>query len=236
MSGLTSPIAATFGSGANGVKESRSSSRRSVYRHSSVSGDGMGWTSKWPKDRWRGSPVAPESRIETCSRAARLKPVVAVVAIAEILSAASDSPPGRLNGAGGLGACDCPWPHGKVRRLSGISTFGGPSRSPRAKGRGMIRRVLLLVASLSLIGAMVLPHASAAGPRAIRKWSQEWLALNHTRYDNAATAAYERQIGYGKGSLSAPDALHGRAGADVRMSSAAFSGGQNEFQIDINPT
>src|ERR1041385_6994904 len=100
----------------------------------------------------------------------------------------------------------------------------------------MFRRVLLLVASLFVIGAMVLPQASSAGPKAIKKWSQDWLALNHTRYDNSLTAAYERQIGYGKGSLSAPDVLHGRAGADVRMSNASFSQEQNEFQIDINPT
>ena len=59
----------------------------------------------------------------------------------------------------------------------------------------MVRRALLLAACLSVMGAMVLPTPGSAGPRAIRKWSQEWLALNHTRYDNAATAAYERQIG-----------------------------------------
>ncbi len=97
----------------------------------------------------------------------------------------------------------------------------------------MAKRLLLLSVCASMLVVVALPVAGSAVPAHIVKWSPEWLALNHTRYDNLLTAQYERQIGYGRGSgfLSSP-----AAPTDVRMSNPSFAGDQNEFQIDINPT
>ena len=98
----------------------------------------------------------------------------------------------------------------------------------------MARRLLLFVVFASLLGMAALRAARSASPVRIKKWSQQWLALNHTKYDNPLTAQYEHAIGYGKGQATAPAGV--RFPTDVRMSNPSFAGNQNEFQIDINPT
>lgn len=96
------------------------------------------------------------------------------------------------------------------------------------------RFVLLLGCMAVLVAVATGPVMGATGREAAPKpYSAEWLAVNHTRYDNALTAAYEAQIGYtnrGTSMIAAP-----LAPPNIRMSSTTFAGNQNEFQIDINP-
>src|SRR3954451_18760857 len=73
------------------------------------------------------------------------------------------------------------------------------------------------------------------------------MRLNHGKYDNALTAAYEQWLagqyvaekgsGSGSGASGAAGPFSPLYGPDVRMSNGnLLSSGQNEFQIDINPT
>jgi len=90
---------------------------------------------------------------------------------------------------------------------------------------------LVPVTAITLLVAVPAGGSSAAD-RPLVKYSDEWLALNHTRYDNTVTAGYEARTGYtqARGTRLAP-----LAPANIRMSNLNFSGNQNEFQIDINP-
>ena len=82
---------------------------------------------------------------------------------------------------------------------------------------------------------VAIPVGGSAAGRPLVPYSNEWLAQNHTRYDNALTAAYETQIGYTQArGTSVGSPLAGPK--NIRMSNASFAGNQNEFQIDINPT
>jgi hypothetical protein len=91
-----------------------------------------------------------------------------------------------------------------------------------------------VVPLLAMAVIVAMPAGGSAAGRPLVPYSNEWLAQNHSRYDNALTAAYEARIGYtqGRGSRLAPQA----GPANIRMSNTNFAGNQNEFQIDINPT
>lgn len=103
----------------------------------------------------------------------------------------------------------------------------------------MRKKLVLLLAGLAVLIAMAAGPVQGAprGSASPKPYSADWLAQNHTRYDNALTAAYEAQVGYGKGAVaSGTDRLAPASPTNIRMSSASFAGNQNEFQIDINPT
>jgi hypothetical protein len=99
------------------------------------------------------------------------------------------------------------------------------------------RRGLIVVLFLGIVAlAASLPGGASATSQAPPRYSQGWLALNHTRYDTPITAAYEDAVRYGSktlpgssGKALAPDIVN------RRMSNPSFAGNQNEFQIDINP-
>src|SRR5205814_1076942 len=67
------------------------------------------------------------------------------------------------------------------------------------------------------------------------------MKTNHGKYDNALTALYEQQLAANSAKSGPAGLLKGILsplyGVDVRMSNGSVLGsGQNEFQIDINPT
>ena len=70
-------------------------------------------------------------------------------------------------------------------------------------------------------------------------YSDAWLAVNHGKYDNIWTAEYETRL---QQAIPSPGTLvdgllNPLYGPDVRMSNGNVLGiGQNEFQIEINPT
>jgi len=103
------------------------------------------------------------------------------------------------------------------------------------------RWLVFLAAAVMLVG----PRQAVAEPQGpLTPYSPEWLAIYHSQYDNAITARYESVLqgtaqspaseipGLGAGLESLENLLIG----NIRMSTAAFAGNQNEFQIDINPT
>lgn len=106
----------------------------------------------------------------------------------------------------------------------------------------MRRRAMPLMASLAALAVMVaapLRGADAQRAQTPARYSDAWLAQNHTKFDTTLTAAYEAQIGYGTGS----PAGRARSAAttlavppNVQMSTGTLAGNQNEFQIAINPT
>jgi hypothetical protein len=104
----------------------------------------------------------------------------------------------------------------------------------------MRKQFVLLLASLAVLVAMVAGPVQGAtrGSKGPARYSEAWLAQNHTRYDTPVTAAYESRIHYNSPASAqrAGDALVPTVPANIRMSNSGFAGNQNEFQIDINPT
>jgi len=82
-------------------------------------------------------------------------------------------------------------------------------------------------------------------PEALKNMPED-MRVNHGKYDNVLTALYERWLAGEDISADTKTSARSNSGAanpfapifgpDVRMSSAAFAGNQNEFQIEINPT
>jgi hypothetical protein len=97
----------------------------------------------------------------------------------------------------------------------------------------MRRRAIPFAVSIAGMVAILANSLGGAGAAAPAPYSKAWLALNHSKFDTTLTAQYETALQ--SSSLSAAS-FRRASPTNVRMSSAAFAGSQNEFQISINPT
>ncbi|MEW5986144.1 MAG: sialidase family protein [Chloroflexota bacterium] len=107
----------------------------------------------------------------------------------------------------------------------------------------MVKRLLLAVTLLALVVVTAWSSVQKVASQPLEPYSPEWLALNHSMYDNKLTADWETRMQAVARASVVNDLdkwitgdLEAILAADVRMSTPTFSGNQNEFQLDINPT
>src|SRR6266496_2477839 len=101
--------------------------------------------------------------------------------------------------------------------------------------------VLLCFAAITIVVLAQPRNNASTAPQVQRQnpYSDAWLAANHGKYDNIWTAEYETRLQQAAEPVLSDllNVLTPNYGIDVRMSNGNVLGsGQNEFQIDVNPT
>ena len=118
--------------------------------------------------------------------------------------------------------------------LFGLGKASAQSRNSQSIIRAQYRGVMPVVKFDIPVGGGANAVFTKQNP-----YTEAWLAANHGKYDNIWTAEYETRLQQAAEPVLSDllNVLTPNYGIDVRMSNGNVLGnGQNEFQIDVNPT